>query len=61
MKDKLKAFAIDQNVDLTNKLVEQRKKKIVAKTFHGAGIVVPFKNDIGYRPLPYTDGKWWQI
>ncbi len=31
---------------------------MVAKTFHGSGIVVPVdKNNVGYRELPETDGK----
>lgn len=36
---------------------EKRRKKIVAKTFNGFGIVVPVKNNIGYRSLPDSDGK----
>lgn len=32
--------------------------KVVTKTFHGAGLVVPVdKNDVGYRELPETDGR----
>jgi hypothetical protein len=32
----------------------------VTKTFHGAGLVVPVdKNDVGYRELPETDGKYF--
>uniref|UniRef100_A0A3Q3WC46 Histone PARylation factor 1 n=1 Tax=Mola mola TaxID=94237 RepID=A0A3Q3WC46_MOLML len=38
------------------KAMKQRDKKVVTKTFHGAGIVVPVdKNDVGYRELPETD------
>ncbi|XP_062864806.1 histone PARylation factor 1 [Trichomycterus rosablanca] len=38
------------------KAMKQRDKKVVTKTFHSAGIVVPVdKNDIGYRELPETD------
>lgn len=38
--------------------VKQRDKKVVTKTFHGAGLVVPVdKNDVGYRELPETDGR----
>lgn len=35
-----------------------RKKNIVTKCFHGAGIVVPYnkKTEAGYRPLPESDG-----
>uniref|UniRef100_A0A2K5KF57 Histone PARylation factor 1 n=1 Tax=Colobus angolensis palliatus TaxID=336983 RepID=A0A2K5KF57_COLAP len=36
--------------------MKQRDKKVVTKTFHGAGLVVPVdKNDVGYRELPETD------
>ncbi|XP_028987075.2 histone PARylation factor 1 [Betta splendens] len=36
--------------------MKQRDKKVVTKTFHSAGIVVPVdKNDVGYRELPETD------
>lgn len=37
--------------------MKSRNKKVVAKTFHGAGIVVPVHNDVGYRELPETYGK----
>ncbi|KAK2495823.1 hypothetical protein MC885_012939 [Smutsia gigantea] len=47
-------FALEQR---TAKM-RQRDKKVVAKTFHGAGVVVPVdKNDVGYRELPETDGN----
>ena len=37
--------------------MKERDKKVVAKCFHGAGIVVPIdKNGVGYRPLPETPG-----
>ncbi|XP_068607349.1 histone PARylation factor 1 [Brachionichthys hirsutus] len=36
--------------------MKERDKKVVTKTFHGAGIVVPVdRNDVGYRELPETD------
>ena len=39
------------------KAMKERDKKVVSKTFHGAGIVVPVdENDVGYRPLPETPG-----
>ncbi|XP_054264525.1 histone PARylation factor 1-like isoform X2 [Macrosteles quadrilineatus] len=40
-------------LDKTNKQMEARARKVVAKTFHNAGIVVPVdkKNDVGYREL----------
>ncbi|KAK3523395.1 hypothetical protein QTP86_031264 [Hemibagrus guttatus] len=38
------------------KAMKQRDRKVVCKTFHGAGIVVPVdKNNVGYRELPETD------
>jgi len=45
--------------------MKEREKKVVAKCFHGAGIVVPIdKNGVGYRPLPETPGvfgvSYWQ-
>lgn len=33
----------------------QRQKKIIANTFSKLGIVVPFKNEVGYREFPLTD------
>ncbi|KAM3831272.1 histone PARylation factor 1 isoform 3-T3 [Vipera latastei] len=36
--------------------VKQRDKKVVTKTFHGGGLVVPVdKNNVGYRELPETN------
>lgn len=37
--------------------MKTRNKGVVAKTFHGAGIVVPMHNGVGYRELPETYGK----
>lgn len=38
--------------------MKARDKKVVSKTFHGAGIVVPVdQNEVGYRPLPETPGS----
>lgn len=36
-----------------------KSREVVAKTFHGAGIVVPVdkKNDVGYRELAATNCK----
>uniref|UniRef100_A0A1B6M6S4 PBZ-type domain-containing protein n=1 Tax=Graphocephala atropunctata TaxID=36148 RepID=A0A1B6M6S4_9HEMI len=41
------------NLDKNSKEMDSRSRKVVAKTFHGAGIVVPVdkKNDVGYREL----------
>ncbi|XP_036010204.1 histone PARylation factor 1 isoform X3 [Mus musculus] len=42
--------------------MRQRDKKVVTKTFHGAGLVVPVdKNDVGYRELPETDGNVFPV
>ncbi|XP_029794734.1 histone PARylation factor 1 isoform X2 [Suricata suricatta] len=42
--------------------MKQRDKKVVTKTFHGAGLVVPVdKNDVGYRELPETDANLKKI
>ncbi|XP_036373034.1 histone PARylation factor 1 [Megalops cyprinoides] len=45
-------FSLEQK----SRSMKQRDRKVVTKTFHGAGIVVPVdKNDVGYRELPETD------
>ncbi|XP_039490616.1 histone PARylation factor 1-like [Drosophila santomea] len=40
-------------------LLRERNKRVVAKTFHRAGIVVPFdrKTQLGYRPLAVSDSE----
>lgn len=44
------------------KSMKQRERKVVTKTFHGAGIVVPVdKNDVGYRELPESDASLKKI
>lgn len=58
LEDKLqdKAEALGLSLEQKTKDMKQRDKKVVTKTFHGAGIVVPVdKNDVGYRELPETD------
>jgi len=49
--------------DAKNKLqsFKQRERKIVARTFHGLGLVVPFKNEIGYREPGYTVQEFKRI
>ena len=38
--------------------VKERKGKVVTKSFHKAGIVVPLDgNEVGYRPLNLTDSE----
>ncbi|XP_066517152.1 histone PARylation factor 1 isoform X2 [Hoplias malabaricus] len=40
------------------KAMKLRDKKVVCKTFHGAGIVVPVdKNNVGYRELPHSNAE----
>ncbi|XP_061440629.1 histone PARylation factor 1 isoform X1 [Rhineura floridana] len=42
--------------------MKQRDKKVVTKTFHGGGLVVPVdKNDVGYRELPETNANLKRI
>ncbi len=36
--------------------INARKKKINCTLLNSLGMVVPFENDIGYRPIPYTKG-----
>ncbi|XP_069553551.1 histone PARylation factor 1 [Brachyistius frenatus] len=56
MKLKEKAETLGLSLEQKTKDMKQRDKKVVTKTFHGAGIVVPVdKNDVGYRELPETD------
>lgn len=55
----LRKFAAEKKYGLNIKTekTEKRRKQVVAKTFNGLGIVVPVKNDIGYRSLPDSDSK----
>ncbi|KAM9450115.1 histone PARylation factor 1 isoform 1-T1 [Clarias gariepinus] len=55
---KKKAEQLGLPLEKKTKAMKQRDKKVVSKTFHGAGIVVPVdKNDVGYRELPETDAE----
>ncbi|KAE8629930.1 hypothetical protein XENTR_v10000644 [Xenopus tropicalis] len=61
---KLTAQAEDLGYSLEQKsaTMKRREKKVVTKSFHGAGLVVPVdKNDVGYRELPETDGNLKRI
>jgi hypothetical protein len=44
-------------LDTLTKEMKTRRTKVVTKTFHGAGIVVPYdkKTEVGYRPLAEND------
>jgi len=47
------------SLEKKTKAMKERDKKVVCKTFHGAGIVVPVdQNDVGYRPVPETPGSY---
>ncbi|XP_074650831.1 histone PARylation factor 1-like [Tubulanus polymorphus] len=55
----VKDFAAEHNynLDLKTQSMKERNKRVVCKTFHGAGLVVPVdENDVGYRPVPETPG-----
>lgn len=58
--ERLKACAQKnkQSLDLKSKRMKEREKKVVCKSFHRCGIVVPVdENDVGYREVPETPGK----
>ncbi|XP_042868277.1 histone PARylation factor 1-like [Penaeus japonicus] len=54
---KLKKHSLDQRPSS----VQARSKKVVSKCFHGAGIVVPVHNDVGYRPIPESNASLKKI
>uniref|UniRef100_A0A8C2G7C4 Histone PARylation factor 1 n=1 Tax=Cyprinus carpio TaxID=7962 RepID=A0A8C2G7C4_CYPCA len=59
---KREAERLDLPMEQKTKAMKQREKKVVTKTFHGAGIVVPVdKNNVGYRELPETDASLKKI
>ncbi|KAI6650640.1 hypothetical protein LOD99_7690 [Oopsacas minuta] len=53
----LKQFATNHDIDLMPTAIKLRKKQVIADTFHGAGIVVPYDHttELGYRPLNLTN------
>ncbi|KAG8453835.1 hypothetical protein GDO86_000458 [Hymenochirus boettgeri] len=62
--EKLTAAAKDLGYSLEQKsaIMKKRNKKVVTKSFHSAGLVVPVdKNNVGYRELPETDGDLKRI
>ncbi|XP_029430388.1 histone PARylation factor 1 [Rhinatrema bivittatum] len=62
--EKLTRSAEEWGYSLEQKTLKmrQRDKKVVTKTFHGAGLMVPVdKNDVGYRELPETDANLKRI
>lgn len=58
---KLKSFAKEKNITLEKDTanMQAREKQVVTRTFHKAGIVVPYnkKSQLGYRDLAVTDSK----
>ncbi len=44
-------------LDETTPKINARKKKINCTLLNTLGMVVPFENDIGYRPVPFTKGS----
>ncbi|XP_077333327.1 histone PARylation factor 1 isoform X2 [Lithobates pipiens] len=56
--EKLTAAAdkLGYSMEQKSNAMKRRDKKVVTKSFHGAGLVVPVdENDVGYRELPETD------
>nr|ACO51773.1 C4orf27 [Aquarana catesbeiana] len=56
--EKLTAAAdkLGYSMEQKSNSMKRRDKKVVTKSFHGAGLVVPVdENDVGYRELPETD------
>lgn len=58
----LRSFASTYNITLETNTsdMKERSKKVVCKTFHKAGMVVPWnkKTELGYRELIVTEGKY---
>lgn len=59
LRNSLNSWASSKGI-LIQGLDKERKKRVVAKTFYGCGIVVPYnrKTKLGYREIPETDGKY---
>lgn len=57
--DKIKVYAEENNISLEEFSMKKRSPHIVTRSFHGAGIVVPYnkKTQLGYRHLVETDGE----
>ena len=56
----LKEFAqkYNQSLQLVTVKTQRRSEKVVAKTFHKVGLVVPLDGSgVGYRPLHLADSK----
>lgn len=56
----VQAKKLKYSIEIVTPAIKARNKRVVSKTFHKAGIVVPVDaNDVGYRPLTVTDGEFW--
>ncbi|CAB3228726.1 unnamed protein product [Arctia plantaginis] len=57
--DKIKSYAEENNISLEQFSMKDRLKQIVTKSFHGAGIAVPYnkQTQLGYRRLAETDAS----
>ena len=54
---KSKAQELKYPLESITPQIKSRNKKMVTKTFHKAGLVVPVDaNEVGYRPLTVSDG-----
>ncbi|XP_071951738.1 histone PARylation factor 1-like [Antedon mediterranea] len=52
----------DYSLDVKTPAMKARERLVVAKTFHGAGIIVNVdENDVGYRPIPETNASLKKI
>ncbi|XP_003705074.1 histone PARylation factor 1 [Megachile rotundata] len=62
---KLKDFAKENKINLDKQTanMQARERQVVARTFHKAGIVVPYnkKTELGYRSLAVTDRELQKI
>lgn len=59
LSEKVKKWAESNGYSIEEYDKKARIKNVICKTFHGAGIVVPYnkKTQLGYRKLVETDGK----
>ncbi|XP_046748246.1 histone PARylation factor 1 [Diprion similis] len=65
LRQRLKKFSNAQSIQLekSTESMRARERRVVARTFHRAGIVVPYdkKTQLGYRELAATDGNLKRI
>uniref|UniRef100_A0A6A7GBI9 Histone PARylation factor 1-like n=1 Tax=Hirondellea gigas TaxID=1518452 RepID=A0A6A7GBI9_9CRUS len=56
---KMNKYSLEKKTFL--KRFKSRKKNVVCTTFHKLGMVVPFEDDYGYRPIPQSDRELKKI